>query len=301
MDVFEHMRIFIHVVDAGSFTNAADALGVHKPAITKAVQQLEKMLGTRLLHRTTRKMGVTPEGEEFYQRCLKILGDVSETFAIFSSATDGVEGKLRVDLPLTLAKTLIIPALPQFQKRYPDINLVIGVSDQEVDIVAEGIDCVVRLGDLRDSTLIARKIGAIPMLTCASPSYLAEFGTPTKLKHLSTHKAVNYFSGPHRKLMEWQYIVDGEVTSFKLKSGILVNDSEAFLSCGLAGFGLMHGLKPTLETYIASGELIRLLPDIASPSKSISILYPHKHYLAPKVRVFADWLADLMVSKGLSV
>lgn len=298
MDIVESMRIFVQVVDDGSFTRAAEALGIHKPSITKAIQNLECQLGTRILHRTTRKVGVTPEGEEFYRRCRTILDEVFDTIEYFTGTERHVAGKLRIDLPIILAKNIIIPALPEFSKLFPAIELIIGTSDQSVDMIAEGIDCVVRLGELRNSTLIARTIGSIPMMTCASPKYLEEFGTPGNLEELATHKAVNYFSGPNRKVMEWQFEVDGKITTTRMRSAILVNDTVTFVASGLAGFGIMHGLRPALEPYVANGELIQLLPDIQSPAKPISIIYPDRRHLAPKVKVFAQWLTSIINSRG---
>ncbi|WP_025858333.1 LysR family transcriptional regulator [Pseudomonas sp. CHM02] len=298
MDVIESMRIFVQVVDDSSFTRAAEALGIHKPCITKAIQNLERQLGTRILHRTTRKVGVTPEGEEFYRRCKSILDEVSDTMAFFSGDDKSIDGKLRIDLPITLAKYLIIPSLPEFNRLYPGIELIIGTSDQAVDIVAEGIDCVVRLGELPDSTLIARRIGAVPMVTCATPQYLEQYGSPESIEDLADHKAVNYFSGSNRKLMEWQFDVDGKTQSLRMRSAIMVNDTEAFVSCGLAGFGIMHGLRPTMQPYIDSGELVQLLPEVVSPRKSISIIYPDRRHLAPKVKAFADWLSSLINTQG---
>ncbi|MHC8287680.1 LysR family transcriptional regulator [Pseudomonas sp. XS1P51] len=300
MDMFQAMQIFTQVVDTGSFKNAADALQLHRPAITKAIQQLEKTLEVRLLNRTTRKISMTAEGERFYEQCSKILGDVVSTLATFSLGADSPRGKLRLDLPVTLAKEVIIPAFPDFRERYPDIELVVGCGDQPVDMINDGIDCVVRLGGLSDSSTIARRIGAVPMLTCAAPAYLARQGTPTQLSDLNQHLAVNYFSGPHRKIMDWQFCIDGETVAIRLKSGIQVNDSDAFLACGLAGLGLLHGLQLSLQPYVDSGELVPILPELQALPKPISVLYPNKRYLAPKVRVFIDWLTELLKHKGLA-
>ncbi|WP_213940347.1 LysR family transcriptional regulator [Pseudomonas sp. dw_612] len=300
MDMFQAMQIYTQVVDTGSFKNAADALQLHRPAITKAIQQLEKTLEVRLLNRTTRKISMTAEGERFYEQCSKILGDVASTLATFSHDAESPKGKLRLDLPVTLAKAVIIPALPAFRARYPDIELVVGCGDQAVDMINEGIDCVVRLGELSDSSSIARRIGAVPMLTCASPAYLAREGTPTQLSDLNRHLAVNYFSGPTRKIMDWQFVIDGETVLIRLKSGIQVNDSEAFLACGLAGLGLVHGLQLSLQPFLDSGELVAVLPQLQALPKPISVLYPNKRYLAPKVRVFIDWLSELLQHQGLA-
>ncbi|WP_257899832.1 LysR family transcriptional regulator [Pseudomonas tolaasii] len=225
MDVIESMRIFVQVMGDSSFTRPTEALGIHKPCITKGIQNLERQLGTRVLHRTTRKVGVTPEDEEFYPRCKSILDEVADTLAFFSGDARSIDVKLRIDLPITLAKYLIIPSLPEFNKLYPGIELIIGTNDQAVDIVAEGIDCVVRLGELPDYILIARRIGAVPMFTCATSQYLEQYGTPHTVEELAEHKAVSYFSGLNRKLMEWQFEADGKPQSLKMRSAIMVNDT----------------------------------------------------------------------------
>jgi len=195
MDQLQTMQIYVQVVDSGSFTQAAEVLQLHRPTITKAVQQLERELGVRLLHRTTRKVSVTTEGGEFYQRCRRLLEEVNDTFNSFTSHAVVPTGRLRLDLPVTLAKSVIIPALPDFQKRYPQIELILGATDQPVDLFDDGIDCVVRLGELKDSSLVARRIGAIPMVTCASPEYLERHGMPMNLEDLDQHRAVNFFTG----------------------------------------------------------------------------------------------------------
>lgn len=300
MDMFQAMQIYVQVVDSASFSKAADVLQLHRPAITKAIQHLERTLAVRLLNRTTRTLSMTAEGEQFYRQSAKILGDVTAALATFTSTADSPAGKLRLDLPVILAKTVVIPALPLFQQRYPNIELVVGSSDTPIDIVGEGVDCVVRLGELTDSSSVARRIGTVPMLTCASPGYLDRHGVPTQLADLAQHVAVNYFSGPHRKIMDWSFDVDGETLVTRLKSGIQVNDSESFLACGLAGFGLLQGLQLSLQPYVDSGALVQVLPGLTPQPKPISVLYPNKQHLAPKVRVFIDWLTALLEQQGLA-
>ncbi|ECI3160753.1 LysR family transcriptional regulator [Salmonella enterica subsp. enterica serovar Poona] len=330
LNMLEAMNIYVNVVEQGSFIRAAEVLELHRPAVTRAVQNLEHDLGVKLLHRTTRQVSMTDEGEEFYQRCLSLLSELDDVRRLFSR-TQPPKGRLRLDVPITLARAVIIPALGDFQNRYPDIEIVLGSSDRKIDLIAERVDCVIRLGELNDSSFVARRLGTVlgssdrkidliaervdcvirlgelndssfvarrlgtaAMVTCAAPSYLAKHGTPHSIDELMTsHRAVNFFSNHSLQIMEWKFTVDGSIASIKVPSSILVDNSEAFLSCGLAGLGILHGLRPSLAPFIASGELTEILTDFPPPPKPVSLLYPDRRYLAPKVRVFIDWLCEV--------
>lgn len=194
LNMLEAMNIYVNVVEQGSFIRAAEVLELHRPAVTRAVQNLEHDLGVKLLHRTTRQVSMTDEGEEFYQRCLSLLSELDDVRRLFSS-TQPPKGRLRLDVPITLARAVIIPALGDFQNRYPDIEIVLGTSDRKIDLIAERVDCVIRLGELNDSSFVARRLGTAAMVTCAAPSYLAKHGTPHSIDELMTsHRAVNFFS-----------------------------------------------------------------------------------------------------------
>lgn len=251
LNMLEAMNIYVNVVEQGSFIRAAEVLELHRPAVTRAVQNLEHDLGVKLLHRTTRQVSMTDEGEEFYQRCLLLLSELDDVRRLFSS-TQPPKGRLRLDVPITLARAVIIPALGDFQNRYPDIEIVLGTSDRKIDLIAERVDCVIRLGELNDSSFVARRLGTAAMVTCAAPSYLAKHGTPHSIDELmKSHRAVNFFSNHSLQIMEWKFTVDGSIASIKVPSSILVDNSEAFLSCGLAGLGILHGLRPSLNTRLA--------------------------------------------------
>ncbi|EHA7062826.1 LysR family transcriptional regulator, partial [Salmonella enterica] len=171
LNMLEAMNIYVNVVEQGSFIRAAEVLELHRPAVTRAVQNLEHDLGVKLLHRTTRQVSMTDEGEEFYQRCLSLLSELDDVRRLFSS-TQPPKGRLRLDVPITLARAVIIPALGDFQNRYPDIEIVLGTSDRKIDLIAERVDCVIRFGELNDSSFVARRLGTAAMVTCAAPSYL---------------------------------------------------------------------------------------------------------------------------------
>lgn len=250
LNMLEAMNIYVNVVEQGSFIRAAEVLELHRPAVTRAVQNLEHDLGVKLLHRTTRQVSMTDEGEEFYQRCLSLLSELDDVRRLFSS-TQPPKGRLRLDVPITLARAVIIPALGDFQNRYPDIEIVLGTSDRKIDLIAERVDCVIRLGELNDSSFVARRLGTAAMVTCAAPSYLAKHGTPHSIDELmKSHRAVNFFSNHSLQIMEWKFTVDGSIASIKIPSSILVDNSEAFLSCGLAGLGVLHGLRPSLASRV---------------------------------------------------
>lgn len=291
-NITEYMDIFVHVVESGSFIRAAEHLQMHRPAVSKALQQLEEELGVKLLHRTTRRLSLTSEGEAFYQRAKVLLGEMADLMATYSS-TQSVSGSLRLDFPLTLAHSLLIPELGEFKERYPDIEIILTSSDRRIDLIAEGIDCVVRLGELEDSSFIARRIGEVAMVTCAAPSYLAKYGTPQTLDDLAQHKAVNFFSDRSREVMSWKFIVNGEIIAKRVDSALRVDNSDIFLTSGLAGLGLIQGVDSALRPYIESGALVPVLPDYACSPKAVSVLYPDKRNLAPRVRVFIDWFSEL--------
>lgn len=297
MNMIEAMEIYVAVVEQGSYTRAAESLRLHRPALSKAIQNLEQELNVQLLHRTTRKIHVTPEGDEFYGRCKQLLADLSDTVAWFSPDRPP-RGKLRVDVPVTLAKAFIIPSLPRFRELYPEIELILGSSDHQVDLIAEGIDCAVRLGELDSSSLVARRIGTVSMVTCAAPSYLEQHGAPTALDDLNDHFAVNFLIDHRRQIMPWKFQIDGESQSVTLKSGIVVDDSEAFLCCGLAGLGILQGLRPSLQPHIESGELVEILPDLKTIPKPVSLLLTDRKYRSPKVRAFMDWLIAIFADQA---
>lgn len=211
-NMLEYMGIFVQVVEQGSFTRAADTLQLHRPAVSKAIQQLEDELGVKLLHRTTRKLNMTAEGDEFYQRARQVLADVNDMMASFSP-TQPPRGRLRLDAPLALAHTIIIPAIAEFQAQYPDIDIVLSASDKITDLITEGVDCVIRLGELEDSSFVSRRLGQVRMATCASPDYIRQYGQPNTPDDLAHHKAVNFFSEHSREVMNWKFVENGEVVS----------------------------------------------------------------------------------------
>ncbi len=235
MDRFDAMRLFTRIVELGSFTKAADDLQLPRATVTHALQQLEKRLGARLLNRTTRSVSPTPDGAAYYERCLRVLADVEEAEAAFSGDGSKPKGKLRVDLQGTQARHFVLPVIGEFCSRYPDIELEIGMGDRYVDLVREGVDCVMRAGELGDSTMVARRIAGLQQVTCASREYLATNGTPTSIEELRKHRAVNFISNRSGKVLPFEFLVDGVLRTVQLKGNVTVSHADAYAACCAAG------------------------------------------------------------------
>ena len=293
MDRLQAMQVFTRVVDTNSFTRAAETLDLPRASVTTIIQNLEAFLGTRLMHRTTRRLSLTPDGAAYYERCVRILADVEETEASFQSGNKKPHGKLRIDMPGSIGRLLVIPSLCEFHTRYPDIDLQLGLTDRPVDLLQEGVDCVVRVGALQDSSLVARRIGLFEGVTCAAPDYIKRAGVPASLQDLENHKAVNYFSSRTGRTLDWAFVVDGKEVEVKMKSIVSVNDADAYVTCGLEGFGLIQPALFMVLPHLRAGQLVEVLPELKPLPMPISAVYPHSRHLSPKVRVFVDWIAEL--------
>ena len=294
MDRFDAMRLYTRIVDLGSFTRAADDLQLPRATVTLAIQQLEKRLGTRLLQRTTRHVSPTPDGTAYYARCQRLLADLEETESAFSTTT-APRGLLRVDLQGTLARRFVLPRLDEFCTRYPAVELEIGMGDRLVDLVREGMDCVLRSGELSDSSMVARRVALLPQLTCASPAYLAMHGVPDSIEALQRgHRAVNFLSTRSGKRLPLDFMVDGVARTLQLKGTVTVNDADAYTACCEAGLGLVQVPRYRVAQQLAAGTLVELLPQWRPAPMPVSVLYPQHRQLSPRVRVFVDWLAQVM-------
>lgn len=296
MDRFDAMRIFVRIVELKSFTKAGDDLGYPKATVTNAIKQLETRLHARLLQRTTRQVTATLDGEAYYRRCVRLLADLEETENVFSEAVQNPRGKLRVDMHGTLARSFVLPVLDQFCARYPLIDMEIGMGDRLVDLVRENIDCVLRVGELRDSaTMVGRQVARLEQVVCASPAYLARHGTPRTVDELAAgaHQAVNFFSAQTGRMFPFEFVVDGAPVEVTLQGRISVNNADAYHACCRSGFGLIQVPRYHVDSLIATGELVELLAPFRPPPMPVSVLYPQHRQLSPRVRVFVDWLADV--------
>lgn len=298
MDRFNAMRLFTRIVELGSFSKAADDLHLPAATATYTIKQLEARLGVRLLQRTTRHVSATPDGQAYYQRCVRILADVEETEAGFGNSGVAPRGKLRVDLQGTLAQHYVLPRLAEFFARYPDIELEIGMGDRLVDLVRDGVDCVMRAGELPDSTMVGRRVASLAQVTCASAAYLARHGTPATLDELRGHRAINFFSPSSGKLFPFEFIVDGVLRSIELPGPVSVSSAEAYLACCRSGLGLVQMPRYHVAPWLADGSFRAVLPQWQPAPMPVSVLYPQQRQLSPRVRVFADWLSDVMSVAG---
>jgi LysR family transcriptional regulator for bpeEF and oprC len=292
MDRFEAMQVFVKVAELASFTRAAEQLDLPRATVTHTVQQLEKHLGVRLLQRTTRHVSATPDGEAYRARCVRLLADLQETEDAFSKAVRP-SGKLRVDLQGTLATYFLLPHLGEFFARYPDIELDIGLGDRMVDLVREGIDCVLRAGEPRDSNMVGRRVALLEQVTCASAAYLDANGTPASPSDLARHRAVNY-AGASGKPMPFDFVVDGQPKSLQLRGGVTVRQADAYVACCQAGLGLIQLPRYHVEAALADGTLREVLAQFRPAPLPVSVLYPHSRQLSPRVRVFVDWVSERM-------
>lgn len=287
------MEVFVRVVDTGAFTRAAEVLHMPKATVTTLVQNLESHLGAKLLNRTTRRVSVTPDGAAYYERCIRILGEVEETESALGHTKSSPRGRLRVDVPVTFGRRVLVPALPDFFARYPDIRLEVGCSDRPVDLIEEGVDCVVRGGVQPDSTLVARRVGLVEFATCASPGYVERHGVPLHPHDLARHRCVNYFSSKTGRTMGWDFSKGDERIELQLDGFVALNDGEAYLEAGLAGLGVVQAATFMVKDALASGKLRRVLSDWQTDPLPVWIMYPQNRHLSAKVRVFVEWIADL--------
>lgn len=292
INLFESIRIFIEIVESGSLTQAAENLQIHRPAVTKALQLLEQHSGTRLLQRTTRRIDLTPDGEAFYRRSKPLLAQADALLESFGP-DQVLRGQLRVDMPIAFASMVVIPRLPEFYRQHPDIDIMLSSSDRRRDMLRDGLDCVLRVGELDDGDYIARRIGNIRIKTCASPDYLAVHGTPETLDDLQKHRAINWINTNSRQIKPWTFTTPEGTAEMTLPGKLVVDNSQAYIAAGLAGLGVMQGMNLFIQPYLDRGQLVEVLPGCPSPDRKLSILYPHRH-LSRKVRVFTEWLESLL-------
>ncbi len=297
MDRLEAMAVFAQVVDSGGFTRAAEALRMPKATVTTLVQNLEAHLGVKLLNRTTRRVEVTPDGAAYYERCTRILAEVQETESALSSTHASPQGRLRVDVSVAFGRRVLMPALPAFLERYPGIRIEVGCTDRPVDLLEEGVDCVVRAGELADSSLVARRIGLLDFICCAAPSYLARYGVPEHPRDLSRHHVVNFFSPRTGKIMPWDFTRSGERIEIMLDGPVATNDSEAYLAAGLAGLGVVQLTRGMVSEHLAEGRFVRVLAEWTIDPLPVYAVYPRNRHLSAKVRVFVEWVAELIAAR----
>ncbi|HEK0907621.1 TPA: LysR family transcriptional regulator [Pseudomonas putida] len=289
MDRFQEMQVFVRIAERGSFSQAAEDLQIPRATVTNLIKRLEQRLGVRLLERTTRHVRMTHDGEAYYHRCVRLLLDLEETESAFRNAPP--KGLLRVNLQGTLAKHFVMPALGGFLAQYPDITLHIGEDDRLVDLVREGVDCVLRAGLLQDSSLIGRQVASLEQVTVASPEYLAQHGTPATLDDLQQHFAVDYLSSATGRAVPLEFRVGREVVERLLPAKVSVTGVDLYTGAALSGLGIVQVPRYRIVHELAVGSLRELLPDCPPPPMPVSVVYPQSRQLSARVRVFSQWLA----------
>lgn len=289
------MQIFSRVVEAGSFAEAAKTLSIPRSTVSRAIQDLETALGASLLQRTTRSLRLTPTGSVYYDHCLHILHEIQSVEAALSDTATQPRGQLRVDMTSSFARTVVLPAIDRFLTRYPDLDVILTLGDRPVDLIQEGLDCVVRAGTPQSSAvLVARNIGSFDWVMCASPGYLKQHGIPRSLDDLSHHQIVEFHSGRTGRAMDWRFTVaDGEQV-IGVRGRIAVNDTDAYISCGLEGLGLIRIASFLAAPHLEAGRLVTVLAEHGGPRVPLSVLYPRNRHLSPAVRAFVDWITGLL-------
>ncbi|MDR7152686.1 DNA-binding transcriptional LysR family regulator [Hydrogenophaga palleronii] len=294
MDQIQSIRVFARVVEAGTFTKAAESLNLPKGTVTKLVQHLESRLKVKLLNRTTRRVTVTPDGAAYYERTIRVLNDLDDIEASMTNAQAKPSGRLRVDVGTSVAREIIIPALHGFFERYPDIQLDLGVTDRSVDLLVDNVDCVIRGGELVDQSLVARRVANVPLMTVASPAYLKAHGTPTHPEQLENeHHMVNHFSTRNGQPFTNEFTKDGELLEISGRYKLSVNESNALTAAVLAGLGVAQIATLTALPLIERGELVQVLGDWKCYTVPLYVVYPPNRHLSAKVRAFVEWVVEL--------
>lgn len=295
MDHLRAMRTYVRIVELGSFTAAANDLELPRATVTHAIRQLESRLGAQLLQRTTRRVRTTRDGETYYAHCRRLLADVDEVESDLRDANLSPRGRLRVDLPATLARVVVIPALPDFLDRYPDIDLELGTSDRFVNLVREGIDCVLRSGELADSGLIGRRVALLSQATIASAEYVRRHGLPTSIAELRQgHLAVNWRSPTHQRTEPLEFMAGRRRQELMLPGRIAVSAVEAYIAGCEAGLGIAQFPRYRIAADLASGRLVEILPQCPPPPLPLTVMYPPQRQLPARLRVFIEWLAGVL-------
>jgi LysR family transcriptional regulator, regulator for bpeEF and oprC len=306
MDQLLALRVFVRIAESGAFSKAADSLNIPRPTVTKLIQDLERHLGAKLLQRTTRRVSVTPEGAAYYERASRLIAELEEMDESAAKARSQPRGRLRVDIGSSLANVILIPALPGFRARYPDIHVDLGVGDRPVDLIGEGVDCVIRGGELADTSLVARRIAHLDYVTCASPLYFGARGVPKHPSELTVHDSgtkgktrvpghaiVGYFSSLTGKPFPLDFHRGDESLAVEGQTVVAVNESTAHLSALLTGMGIGQTFRFMAAPHLARGKLRTVLDDWTRPRHPLHLVYPSNRHLNSKLRVFADWVTEV--------
>jgi DNA-binding transcriptional LysR family regulator len=294
LDQLLAIRVFIRIADARSFAKAADSLNIPRSSVTKLLQDLEQHLGTKLIERSTRSFTITQAGKAYREQSLSLLAGLEEMDLAARQARASPQGRLRVDVGSSLANLIIIPALPQFRERYPDLELLLGVSDRPADLIGDGVDCVIRGGSLPDSSLIGRHLCNLDFVTCATPGYLSSHGIPTHPQQLEeSHRTIRYFFSNSGKTLPFHFAKDGETYEVSDQPALSVSESTALTEAVLTGMGVGQIFRFSANAHLAAGRLVSILEDWSPSPHPLQLVYPAARHPSAKLRAFIDWAVEL--------
>ncbi|WP_265519819.1 LysR family transcriptional regulator [Nitratireductor luteus] len=300
MDQLAAMRTFVRVVETGNFSRASDSLAIPKATVTKLIQGLEAHLRTKLLNRTTRRVLVTPDGALYYERAIRLLSEIEELDSSMASSQSLPNGKLRVEMSGAIANLILIPALCDFRDRYPDIQIDLGISDRPIDILGENVDCAIRAGELTDPSLIARRVSAISLVTCAAPSYLERFGAPQHPLDLERdHFVVSFFRAQTGRQQPFLFRRGHEEVEVNGRYIIATNEAITYITAAQAGMGVVQAPLFMVRDAFAAGTLQPVLTGWTRDPMPLFVVYPPNRHLSNKLRVFVDWTANLLANSGI--
>jgi DNA-binding transcriptional LysR family regulator len=294
MNRLEAMQIFIRVAELASYTRAAESLGMPKASMSTAVQQLEREFGTQLLHRTTRKVQMTLDGRAFYERSKDLLADMDELQTMFQQGPQSLRGRLRVDMPTGVARTIVIPQLSKFLRQHPLLEIELSSTDRKVDLIREGFDCVLRIGSLEDSSLIVRPLGMFPIVNCASPEYVRTHGMPRNVEDLAHHQLIHYAGTLGSKPLGFEYHDGTAYRTIAMPGSITVNSAEGYQAACLAGLGIIQAPAAGVRPLIEQEALVEVVPHLRAEPMPVSLLYAQRRNLSRRVQVFMAWVAEVM-------
>lgn len=289
----DSVRVFLKVAELGNFTRASEHLGLSKARASIRVQELEAALGTRLLHRSTRAVRLTTDGEQFLLRARRLLSDADELSTMFS-APSNLRGRVRLDLPIQFARNVVIPRLPEFLANHPQLEMLVSTTDRRVDLLREGFDCVLRIGALSDSGLVAKRIGVLEMVNCASPRYLQRYGTPQSVAELAQHLLVHYSLSFGGEAPTFEYFDGSAYREQQMRCAVTVNSTDAYHAACLAGLGIIQAPRTGMAASIAAGGLVEILPDLRGQPLPVSLVQGHARQARAPVRAVMAWLTQIM-------
>ncbi|QNA96784.1 LysR family transcriptional regulator [Stenotrophomonas maltophilia] len=294
MDRIDRFRIFTRVVECASFTRAADQLGLPRSTVSAAIAELEQRLGTRLLQRSTRRVSTTHDGDVFHARCLRLIAEVEDAESLFLQVDAQPSGLLKIDVPSRIGRRIIAPALPGFFAQYPQVEVDLGMTDRAVNLIEDGCDAVLRVGQLGDSSLVARTLGQLDFVNVAAPAYLREHGVPQHPADLPQHRAVNYASPTTARVEPWEWQDGGQLRTLPMPGWVRVNSAEASIACCVAGLGFLQIPRYDVQAELHSGALVEVMPQHVAQPLPVTLLQPHRQHRALRVQVFIEWLLPVL-------